>query len=227
MRILAIDASTNVASVALLSGERLLCEATVNYKLKHSKILMEKVETVMKDAGLTYREVDYLAVTKGPGSFTGIRIGLATAKGIAQGAGKKIIPVSTIEALAYNMKYADGIICPVLDARRSQVYTGLFRSEPDGRITRILEDRAMDPAELKALLDGHQAPVYLLGDGVGPYGETLRDGRLSRVIVAPFKRLNSAASLAAAAMARMDEAQDLMQVEPSYLRASYAEEKHV
>lgn len=224
MKILCVDASTNVASCAVISEEKLMTESIVNYKLTHSKTLMPKIQEVMNDAGLGYSDLDALAVTIGPGSFTGLRIGLATVKGIAHAAGLPVIPVSTLEALAYNLSYASGIICPILDARRQQVYTGLFRVNGTGNVERLREDAALSAEELLAILDKYDDPVYLLGDGCQAYGETLIAGKENRQVVSPAFRLGMAASLGEAALRHADEATDFHVVAPVYLRASYAEE---
>lgn len=222
MKILAIDAATNVAGVALMSEDKLICEDILDYELKHSQKLLPMIESVMKNSHLKYKDLDYLAVTIGPGSFTGLRIALATVKGIAQVTKHKIIPVSTLESLAYNLFYTNGIICPLLDARRDQVYTALFRNE-NNEIIRLTEDRAISIAELLEELKAYDEPVFFLGDGIGRYKEELKKVN-NATIVAPFLRQCKPSSLAACAFNNIDKAQDLYSLEPSYLRASYAEE---
>lgn len=224
MKILCVDASTNVASCAVISEEKLISESIVNYKLTHSKTLMPKIQDVMDDAGLGYKDLDALAVTIGPGSFTGLRIGLATVKGIAHAAKLPVIPVSTLEALAYNLSYANGILCPILDARRQQVYTGLFRVNGTGNVERLREDAALGADELLEILDQYDEPIYLLGDGCASYGDTLINGSPDRQVVSPAFRLGMAASLGEAALRHPDDATDFHEVAPVYLRASYAEE---
>ena len=228
MKILAVDASTNVAGCAVLSEQKLIAEDLVNYKLKHSEKLMPAISSVMDSSGLDYGDLDVLAVTAGPGSFTGLRIGIAAVKGICQASGKKVIPVSTLKALAYNLLYTTGLICPLLDARRSQVYTAVFRSDGSGKLKRLSPDATMDPGDLDRLLDtlvqdGER--VYLLGDGMPVYGQLLTENKPDRTAVKPFQSLGHAASVAACAQDHPEQAVDFHVLEPVYLRPSYAEEK--
>ena len=228
MKILAVDASTNVAGCAVLSEQKLIAEDLVNYKLKHSEKLMPAISSVMDSSGLDYGDLDVLAVTAGPGSFTGLRIGIAAVKGICQASGKKVIPVSTLEALAYNLLYTTGLICPLLDARRSQVYTAVFRSDGSGKLKRLSPDATMDPGDLDRLLDmlvQDGEKVYLLGDGMPVYGQLLTENKPDRNAVKPFQSLGHAASVAACAQDHPEQAVDFHVLEPVYLRPSYAEEK--
>ena len=228
MKILAVDASTNVAGCAVLSEQKLIAEDLVNYKLKHSEKLMPAISSVMDSSGLDYGDLDVLAVTAGPGSFTGLRIGIAAVKGICQASGKKVIPVSTLEALAYNLLYTAGLICPLLDARRSQVYAAVFRSDGSGKLKRLSPDATMDPGDLDRLLDmlvQDGEKVYLLGDGMPVYGQLLTENKPDRTAVKPFQSLGHAASVAACAQDHPEQAVDFHVLEPVYLRPSYAEEK--
>lgn len=228
MKILAVDASTNVAGCAVLSEEKLIAEDLVNYKLKHSEKLMPAISSVMASSGLAYGDLDALAVTVGPGSFTGLRIGIAAVKGICQASGKQVIPVSTLEALAYNLLYTKGIVCPLLDARRQQVYTALFRTDGNGNVQRLTEDCALEPEKLNALLADYSETVYLLGDGVPAYGGLLMQDagqEHPRLVVKPYQALGHAASVAACAQDHPERMIDFHVLEPVYLRPSYAEEK--
>ncbi|MBR2927090.1 MAG: tRNA (adenosine(37)-N6)-threonylcarbamoyltransferase complex dimerization subunit type 1 TsaB [Clostridia bacterium] len=164
MKILALDSTAIAASVALCEDEALLGEFTIQNGNTHSETLLPLAESALKFFSLTAEDVDLFAVSVGPGSFTGVRIGVATAKGLAFGRGKPCVGVSTLEALAENLTVAEGLICPVMNARRSQVYTALFRSE-NGKMTRLMPDSAMAITELDALLSQYDEPVYLVGDG--------------------------------------------------------------
>ena len=217
-----------MAGCAVLSEQKLIAEDLVNYKLKHSEKLMPAISSVMDSSGLDYGDLDVLAVTAGPGSFTGLRIGIAAVKGICQASGKKVIPVSTLEALAYNLLYTTGLICPLLDARRSQVYTAVFRSGGSGKLKRLSPDATMDPGDLDRLLDmlvQDGEKVYLLGDGMPVYGQLLTENKPDRTAVKPFQSLGHAASVAACAQDHPEQAVDFHVLEPVYLRPSYAEEK--
>lgn len=136
MKILALDTTGQVASVALADEEKLIGEYTINYKMTHSQTIMPMVDAVVKMTDFDLSTVDYIACSQGPGSFTGLRIGAATAKGLALGLNKKIVPVPTLDALAYNIFETDKIICPIMDARRSQVYTALYQWE-DGKLQNL------------------------------------------------------------------------------------------
>ena len=166
MKILAVDSSALVASAALCEDERLLAEYTLNNKNTHSETLLPMIESLLSFFSLEVGDVDIFAVSSGPGSFTGVRIGAATVKGLAFASGKPCVGVSTLEALAYNLRLYKGLICPVMNARRSQVYTALFRS--DGKnVTRLMPDSAMAISELDAVLADYSKgeEVALVGDG--------------------------------------------------------------
>lgn len=164
MIILSLDSSATVASVALCDGERLLAEYTLNNGNTHSETLLPMVEAVLSHFGITTDDVDLFAASTGPGSFTGVRIGAATLKGIAFGKEKPCVAVSTLEAIAENAIAVKGLICPVMNARRSQIYTALFSSNGE-TLERLLPDSAMSIAELDELLSKYDTPVTFCGDG--------------------------------------------------------------
>ncbi len=160
MKILAIDSTANTSTVAVLDNDKLLSAYTANIKNTHSETLLPMVKSVLETLKLTVDEIDSFAVSEGPGSFTGVRIGVATIKGLAFGRDKKCVGVSTIEALARNLEGASGIVCPIMNARRGQVYTGAFLNGE-----RILEDRCMLLCDLIPFLEKYGAPIYFVGDG--------------------------------------------------------------
>ena len=164
MIILAIDSTAASGSVAICRDEKLLCEFTLNIGNTHSETLLPMVESALKMCGMTASDIDLFACDEGPGSFTGVRIGAATIKGLAFNSGKPCIGVSTLEALAYNLSGFEGIACPVMNARRDQVYNALFDVN-NGEVKRICEDRALAISELEDELLKLNAPVYLSGDG--------------------------------------------------------------
>ena len=127
MIILSIDSSTPIAGIAVADGEKLLGEVMINTKNTHSEKLMPMIERLLQELQLSVHQLDAIAVTQGPGSFTGLRIGMATAKGLVQGAGKKLIAVPTLDCLAYNLVHYPGMICPIMNAQKKQVYTALYR----------------------------------------------------------------------------------------------------
>ena len=158
MKILALDSTALVASVALCEDEKLLGEMTVNNGNTHSQTLLPMVEFLLKQFDMTPNDVDLFAATIGPGSFTGVRIGAATLKGLAFGTNKPCIGVSTPEALAYNLRDFEGLICPVMNARRKQVYTALFRAS-GGVLERLMDDSAIAIAELDERLRAYGQEV--------------------------------------------------------------------
>ncbi len=165
MIILAVDSTAGVASVAVCDGEKLLASFTVNAGHTHSETLLPMVESALKMTGLTVDDIELFALSEGPGSFTGVRIGAATVKGLAFGREKPCVGVSTLEALAYNLCGSEGIICPCMNARRNQVYNALFRCDGKGNIERLCPDRAIGAEELEAELSALGESVRLCGDG--------------------------------------------------------------
>lgn len=164
MKILAVDTTACPVSAALLSDGQLLGEFYLNVRTTHSQTLMPIISSLLSSSGTDISQIDVFAVNAGPGSFTGVRIGTASVKGMAMPLGKACACVSTLEAMAYCMPYESGIICAVMDARCSQVYNALFRIK-GGAVERLTPDRALSIEELKAELAEMSEPVYLTGDG--------------------------------------------------------------
>lgn len=162
--ILGIDSSAISAGCALVEGDKIVAEQFLNTRHTHSETLLPMISGMLKSAGVELSDVDKIAVSAGPGSFTGLRIGISTAKGLADAANKPCVAVSTLEAIAYNFVRIDGIICACMDARCKQVYNALFRSE-NGVITRLCDDRAISAADLSAELSRLDGKVILAGDG--------------------------------------------------------------
>ena len=165
MLILALDSTAVVASVALCRDETPIASFHIKNGNTHSETLLPMVETVLKTAGFLVEDIDLFACSVGPGSFTGVRIGVATIKGLAFGKNKPCIGVSTLEALALNAVPFDGIICPVMNARRGQVYNALFRYENEA-LVRLCPDRALSAIELNAEMAKKGEPYALVGDGI-------------------------------------------------------------
>ena len=222
MKILSLDSSALVASVALCEDDEILAEYTLNNGNTHSETLLPMVENVLSALSLTVKDVDLFAVSAGPGSFTGVRIGAATLKGLAFASGKSCVEVSTLEALAYNLRMHKGLICPVMNARRSQVYTALFRSNGES-LERLMPDSAMAIAELDALLSEYGEEVCLCGDGY----DITKDGFSKTPVrfVPKRLRMQSAVSVAAAALEAYRRGESCTDAElgVNYLRPSQAE----
>lgn len=174
MKILAIDSSGLVASVAVVEDDNMLAEYTINYKKTHSQTLLPMLGEISKMIELDLKSVDAIAVAAGPGSFTGLRIGSATAKGLGLALDKPLISVPTVDALAYNLCGTDKLICPLMDARRSQVYSGIY--EFIGEDLHILEAQAPVPVEdMVKRLNELGREVIFLGDGVPVYREKIEE----------------------------------------------------
>ncbi len=222
MKILALDSTAVAASVALCEDEKLLALYTVNLGNTHSETLLPMVESVLKTADLTTGDIDLFAVSEGPGSFTGVRIGTATLKGLAFGKNKPCIGISTLEALAYNLIGFCGLAVPVMNARRSQVYTATFRVN-NGSMERLTADRAISIAELEAELLSVTEPIYLSGDGcditLGGF-QTVKPQYTPAVLVP--QNAYSVAMCALDHFGKGESVSDLTLV-PTYLRPSQAE----
>ncbi len=225
MKILAIDSSGLVASVAVLEDRKLIAEYSTNFKKTHSQTLLPMLEEIKGMTQLDLATVDAIAVAAGPGSFTGLRIGSATAKGLGLALNKPLIGVPTLEGLAWNAFGVSGLICPMMDARRSQVYTGIYRTEGDG--IAVVEDQMAVPVEeILEKLNSYGQPVFLLGDGVEVSLAKIREILTVPYVLAPAsmnaQRAGSVAVCAAAyyEQGRMESAADHR---PDYLRPSQAE----
>lgn len=228
MRILAFETSAKAASVALLEEGSLLAEAYQNTGLTHSRTLLQMAQNLLQGCDLTPRDIDAVAVASGPGSFTGVRIGVAAAKGFAWGRALPCYGVSTLEAMALGYGATGGLICPVMDARRNQVYNALFQAKQD-RILRLREDRAISLEALAQDLLAVREPVILVGDGAVLCYEALRELN-GQLILAPEHRRHQRASgvaLAAWQAVQAGATGDPAQLVPQYLRLSQAERERL
>ena len=224
MRILAFETSAKAASVALFENGKLLGESYQNTGLTHSQTLMVMAQDLLKTCGITPDRVEAVAVAAGPGSFTGIRIGVAAAKGFAWGRQLPCYGVSTLEAMALSLGVYDGYVLPVMDARRSQVYNAIFRAE-GGKLTRLTEDRAIALADLKEELKILQKPIFLVGDGSNLCYNTLLE-EVPGLVMPPEHRMHQRACgvcLAAADMIEAGLPGNGAELTPNYLRLSQAE----
>ena len=222
MRILSLDTTATVCTAAISDDTKLIAETTVNTGNTHSEMLLPVIENLLKITETDINEIDLFACSTGPGSFTGVRIGVATVKGLAYGKNKPCVSVSTLDALAYNLIGFDGILCPVMNARRNQVYNALFKCE-SGVITRLCPDRAISIAELDEELADESLPIYLSGDG---YDITANGFKKTKVAYVPPKyRDQSAYSVAVCALQKFENGESMTDAEiaPIYLRPSQAE----
>lgn len=225
MRILALDSSGLVASVAVLEEGTLLAEYTVNYKKTHSQTLLPMLDTIAQMIELDLEGIDAIAVAAGPGSFTGLRIGSATAKGLGLALGKPLIPVPTVDALAFNLYNTGKVICPIMDARRNQVYTGIYRF-CDQQLTAEKEQTAVDIHEIIEILNDMQEEVIFLGDAVPVYREVIEAKMQTPYSFAPA-HVNRQRAGAVGALAEIyyqnQKCESAAQHRPEYLRMSQAE----
>ena len=220
MLILAFESSAKPASAALVKGGQLLSQYMQCSALTHSRTLLPMAEDMLKNAELRLSDVDLIAVAHGPGSFTGIRIGVSTVKGLAWAAEKPCVGVSTLEAMAWHGLAVGGYICPVMDARRSQVYNALFKIE-NGRPVRMTEDRPIALDELSKEVTALNAPVFLVGDGAALCFEYFTAHGVPCVMAPDNLRWQDAWGVAMAAADKTPgNADELL---PVYLRLSQAE----
>ena len=224
MLILAFETSAKAASVALMDGQKLLGESYQNTGLTHSQTLMVMAEDLLKQCGKTVNDVTAVAVAEGPGSFTGVRIGAAAAKGFAWGREIPCYGISTLEAMAESLGIYEGYVCPCMDARRSQVYNAIFYVE-NGRVERRTEDRAIALADLAEELEHLDGPIFLVGDGSNLTYNTLKDQ--IEELVLPYEHRMHQRAVGVAILAREQAKAGIApsggELNPNYLRLSQAE----
>ena len=228
MLILAFETSAKACSAALHDGQKLLAESVQNSGLTHSQTLMVMAEDLLKVCGKSAADVTHLAVAAGPGSFTGVRIGVSAAKGFAWGAELPVYGMSTLEAMARWLGVMDGHICCCMDARRNQVYNAVFLAD-GGKLDRVCEDRAIALADLKEELTHIDGPIYLVGDGAALAHKSL-SADIPELILPPEHRIHQRASgvaLAALEAIERGEPGDGAALQPNYLRMSQAERERL
>ena len=226
MRILAIETSTMAGSVALSDAGQLVSEYLLNIKVTHSERLLTAIDRVLEDAGIPMNKIDGFALSIGPGSFTGLRIGTSTVKGLAFAAHKPIVGVPTLDAMAENLPFTDHLVCPILDARKKEVYTALYKRTKEGKMEKLTEDLAIKPKDLTNRI--HDKVVFL-GDGIDVYQELIKENLGDLAVFAPFHlRLPRASSVAMLGLDefRRNNTLNLAQFIPRYVRLSEAEEKY-
>ena len=222
MNILALDTSAASSSVALLDDEIIGAEFSLNRGGRHEETLLVTIDVLLAQAGITVGEIDLFSVTVGPGSFTGLRVGLATMKGFAFAMGKPIVAVSTLAALAANLPHADTPVCSVLDARRGDVYTATYRIETGGLPAMIAGERVTKPEELMAGMDG---TVLFVGDGAILHEDLIRDRLADRAVMAPPScNVIRAGTVGLIGLKKYRDGDILnpRELVPRYLRSSYA-----
>lgn len=233
MKILAIDSSGMVASVAIVEDDIVIAEYNVNFKKTHSQTLLPMIDEISKMTELDTTSIDAIAVAAGPGSFTGLRIGSATVKGLAQALNKPVVAIPTVDGMAYNLYGTDMVVCPLMDARRNQTYTGIYEfiGSTDGyEMNCIVPQCAVDAGEIIGELNRLGRKVIFLGDGVPVFKAQIEEELKVEHVYAPAmmnrQRAASIACLAAKYIER-GETVDAASFAPIYLRLSQAEREQL
>lgn len=227
MKILSVDSSTESATCAVLDDDKLLGEITFNYKKQHSVILMNIIDFLLNNLNVTIKDIDGFVISKGPGSFTGLRIGAATIKGLSQGSNKPFVAVSSLDALANNMAYTEGIICPILDALRNNVYTALYEYK-NGELQRITDISIQSIDELIETLSKYESNITFIGDAL-PKLEDIIKNNLPNANFAPLSlNVAKASSLGELGLKLLKSgyADNIYTFSPIYIRKSQAEREY-
>ncbi|MFV0528483.1 MAG: tRNA (adenosine(37)-N6)-threonylcarbamoyltransferase complex dimerization subunit type 1 TsaB [Lachnospiraceae bacterium] len=229
MKLVAIDSSGMVASVAILEEDQLLAEYTIHHKKTHSQTLLPMLDEIVGMVELEMNTIDAIAVAAGPGSFTGLRIGAATAKGLGLALQKPLLKVSTLAGLAGNLYQTQGLVCPVMDARRRQVYTGLYRWQEGGLLT-VEEDTAIPAAELVEKINGYHETVTFVGDGIPVLSELLQESLEVPYAIAPAhlnRQRASSIGVLGMKLLRAGKVCTAEEFAPEYLRVPQAERERL
>lgn len=227
-KVLALDTSSMVASACVMDDDKILGEITYNYKKQHSTVLLPMIDEILSSLDLSTEDMDCIACASGPGSFTGLRIGTATAKGLCHGSGRPLIGVPTLDGLAFNLAYCSGIICPVIDALHSNVYTAIYRWEED-TLYKLEDYAALSLDELFERLGIYNERVFFLGDGIFAYKDKIKEGMGKNAEFAPANiSMPKASSIGALALKRFNEGStdDYLSFAPFYLRKPQAEREY-
>ena len=223
MIVLSMDSSSLVTTVALLRDEHLLGEFTLNFKREHSVILMEKIEMLLNDCNIDISEVDGFVVSKGPGSFTGLRIGMSTVKGLSMGSNKPYVSISSLDALAYSLINFNGIICPIMDALRDSVFTSMYKNN-NGKLEQILDYSALSLVELAQKSNDLNCPIIFTGDGVYKHKDYIKKNIPNALFAPNHLSVVKASSLAELGMEKLKNGEfDDINSAPLYLKKPQAE----
>lgn len=229
MKILALDSSGVVATTALVEDDNLIAEYTINYKKTHSQTLLPMIDEIIQMTETDMETIDAIAVAGGPGSFTGLRIGSATAKGLGLALNKPIVNVPTVDGLAYNMCGTQRIVCPIMDAKRNQVYTGIYEFQ-NNDMKVIKEQMAVDVMDVIGMLNELNRPVVFVGDGIPVYKATIQNELKVPFDFAPLHMSRQrAGALGALAIQylKAGKVETATEHEPDYLRLSQAERERL
>jgi tRNA threonylcarbamoyladenosine biosynthesis protein TsaB len=222
MKILSIETSTRVGSVAIIEDEHLIAEYILNVVSTHSERLLPSIDQILKDSQLTVRDIEGFAVSLGPGSFTGLRIGISTVKGLALATGRAVVGVPTLDCLAHNIAFTHLLVCPILDARKGEVYTALYQGDGSGKLEKLTPDLALNPDDL---LERVKEPVIFLGDGVQAYRDKLMHFQGDYLFASSYLNQPRASVLGKLGLEKFRQGEILKEEEilPLYCRAPEAE----
>jgi len=227
MKILSLDSATESATCSILDENKLLGEIIFNYKKQHSIVLMPIIDELLKNTNTSLEDIDGFVISKGPGSFTGLRIGMAVVKGLAQGTNKPFVSISTLDALAYNLAFTNGIICPIIDALRDNVYTALYEFN-GSKLNRLTDYMAISVNDLILLLKDEKKSITFVGDAVTKFKDKL-NSEIKYVKFSPTHlNIAKASSLAELGLIELKKgfADDLYSSAPVYIRKSQAEREY-
>ncbi len=224
MKILALDTTGLAASVAIVDEEKTVAEFTTNFKKTHSETIMPMVDNIFSITGMELSEMDAIACSSGPGSFTGLRIGIATAKGLAFGANLRLVPVPTLDAIAYNVFKSGDLVVPLMDARRNQAYTAFYECEING-IKRLTEYMALDIDEIIKMAGEFGKNVIFLGDGAAAFKAEIERSSLGFSFAPPHMNMQRASSVGSLGIVLAKSGHLIAghEFKPFYLRKSQAE----
>ncbi|WBW98514.1 tRNA (adenosine(37)-N6)-threonylcarbamoyltransferase complex dimerization subunit type 1 TsaB [Oceanirhabdus sp. W0125-5] len=228
MKILSIDTSTQCASCALIDDTRLLGEITFNYKKQHSVIMMNIIHNLLSNCGSTLQDIDGFVVSKGPGSFTGLRIGMSTVKGLSHGSNKPFVSISTLDSLAFNLSHSTGIVCSIIDALRDNVYYGIYRFDSEGKMVKLEDVSRSSLDNLLEKLKSHEESVTFIGDCTDKFKDRILNASSNFVIASYNNNIVRASSLAFIGRELLErgEYDNLYDSAPIYLVKSQAEREY-
>lgn len=227
MKILSLDSATECATAAILDDNKLLGEVVINHKKQHSVIMMPMIDSLIKSCGLTIADIDGYAISKGPGSFTGLRIGMSTIKGLVQATKKPFVAISSLDGLANNLFNVQGIICPIIDALRGNVYTNFYRFE-NGKLVTLEEDQLLSIDEVIEKCSSFKENVTFIGDGTYKFATKLTEA-LPKALIAPSHlNLAKASSIGLLGYLKLSQGQsdNVLSSAPVYLRKCQAEREY-
>ena len=227
MLVLSVDSSYSTATCALIKDDKILAEINLNDKKQHSVILMRLIDSILKEYEIDINDIDAFIISRGPGSFTGLRIGMATLKGLAFASKKPLISVSTLDALAYNSISFQGIICPIMDALRDNIYTCLYKNE-NNNLTPLIKEQCLNINELVTILKKQTLPIIFVGDGVAKHKEFLQENIPNSFFAPNHSNFPKASSIGELGIKKINDGviENIDSINPIYLRKSQAEREY-